>query len=230
MTNLRGNLTYQLYNPLLWIQNTALRDRTKCWRIIGREIISTQEAGLSAFLNRLFPSPFHPRLPKASFSNEPHSQTAIFEWWCSIPIPSHLSFLVDHQVCLGNALHSDTTWTGKDASSSLLWIGTSWFEPWEISCWVFDVWRLLYLCNCRPKNAIAPMSKTPRGNPTPNPIAKGLSDVVPCVRDGVRVVKVVGEVVCVFDGRGVLNWVVSVVGKEVVVDTGRHILTAVFAT
>lgn len=53
------------------------------------------------------------------------------------------------------------------------------------------------------------MSKTPRGIPTPNPIAKDLSDVVPCVRDGVRVVKVVakvvGEVVCVFDGRGVLN-------------------------
>jgi hypothetical protein len=49
------------------------------------------------------------------------------------------------------------------------------------------------------------MSKTPRGNPTPNPIAKDLSDVVPCVRDGIGVVKVVGEVVCVFDGRGVLN-------------------------
>jgi hypothetical protein len=79
------------------------------------------------------------------------------------------------------------------------------------------------------------MSKTPRGNPTPNPIARGLSDVMPCVGDGCGAVEVVGEVVCVVDDRGlldgriVLDWIVYVVVKEVVVATARHILTAVFA-
>jgi len=147
----------------------------------------------------------------------------------SIPIPSHLPFLVNHQPCLGNAPNSDTTWTGKGALSSLLWIGASWIEPWEISCWVFDVWRLLYLRNCHPKNAIAPLSKTPRGNPTPNPIVRGLFDVVSCIGDDIRVVSVVGEVDCVVDSGGILRWVVSVVDKDVVVPTARHILTAVSA-
>ena len=73
------------------------------------------------------------------------------------------------------------------------------------------------------------MSKTHRGNPTPNPIARGLFDAVPCVGDGVRAVEVIGEVVCVVDGRWVLDSVMYVVGKEVVVATGRHILTTVFA-
>jgi hypothetical protein len=49
------------------------------------------------------------------------------------------------------------------------------------------------------------MSKTPRGNPTPNPIARGLSDVMPCVGDGCGAVEVVGEVVCVVDDRGLLD-------------------------
>jgi hypothetical protein len=73
---------------------------------------------------------------------------------------------------------------------------------------------LLNLLNCHPKNVIALISKIPKGNPTPNPIARDLSDVVPCVGggvkvvevvgDSVRVVEVVGEVVCVVD-RGVVN-------------------------
>ena len=65
--------------------------------------------------------------------------------------------------------------------------------------------------------AIALMSKTPRGNPTPSPIAWDLSDVVPWVGGGIKAAEVVGEVVCVVDV------------KEVVVATGRHIPTAVFA-
>jgi hypothetical protein len=77
------------------------------------------------------------------------------------------------------------------------------------------------------------MSKTPKVNPTPNPIARDLSDVVPCAGDSVGAVEVVSEVVvevvCVVNGRDIVDWAMFVVDKEVVVDKGRHILTAVFA-
>jgi hypothetical protein len=49
------------------------------------------------------------------------------------------------------------------------------------------------------------MSKTPRDNPTPNPIARGLSDVRPCVGDSCGAVEVIEEVVCVVDSRGLLD-------------------------
>jgi hypothetical protein len=49
------------------------------------------------------------------------------------------------------------------------------------------------------------MSKTPRGNLTPNPIARGLFDFVPCIKDGVRAIEVVREVVYIVNGRGILD-------------------------
>jgi len=68
------------------------------------------------------------------------------------------------------------------------------------------------------------MSKIPKGIPTPNPIARDLSDVVPCVEAGFRVAEVVEkEVRCVVDGD------VVVVKEEEVVGIGRHIPTTVAA-
>jgi hypothetical protein len=63
------------------------------------------------------------------------------------------------------------------------------------------------------------MSRTPKGIPTPNPIARDLSDVV---------VRVVEEV-----DRGVVGeaaMVVVLVVGEAAMFTGRHILTAVLHT
>ena len=69
------------------------------------------------------------------------------------------------------------------------------------------------------------MSKIPKDIPTPNPIRRDLSDVVPCAEDDVGIVELVEKEVCsvVGDG-GVVDG--DVVGKEVV-GTGRHIPTAV---
>ena len=87
------------------------------------------------------------------------------------------------------------------------------------------------LLNSHPKNVIVPTSKIPKGIPTPNPIARDLSDVVPCVEAGFRVAEVVEkEVCCIVDGRGVVDGDVVVAKEEEVVGIGRHILTAVDAT
>jgi hypothetical protein len=88
----------------------------------------------------------------------------------------------------------------------------------------------LNLLNSHPKNVIAPTSKIPKGIPTPNPIARDLSVVVPCVEVGFRVAEVVKkEVCCVVDGRGVVDGDVVVVKEEEIVVIGGHILTAVDA-